>query len=212
MDLNLQQVQEFINANQGNEEVKNYLQGLNKITLDGVKNYLETQEDGKGYLQSYTDSKVSKGIETFKQNNLSKLVEEEIKKRNPQDPKDLEIQELKQKFEELEKEKARESLLVKASKIAKEKNIPNDILEYFIGSDEEITMNNLTTLEKSLADYSRVVRTQILSEGSYTPKKNFNSNTIINPYAKETFSLTQQMELERNNPTLATQYKSQINR
>ena len=60
---------------------------------------------------------IIKGIETFKQNNLSKLVEEEMKKLNPQlDPKDLKLQELQNKFETLEKEKVRETLMNKGFK------------------------------------------------------------------------------------------------
>jgi hypothetical protein len=67
---NLDEVKSYFEANQENEEVKGYIKGL--ISLDGVKSFLEANDDGKRYLNSYADSKVTKGIETFKQNNLSK--------------------------------------------------------------------------------------------------------------------------------------------
>lgn len=212
MELNLQQVQEFINTNKDNAEVKSYLQGLNKIALDGVKSFLESDEEGKKYLNSYSDNKVTNAIKTFEQNTLPKRVEEEIKKRNPSlDPKDLEIQKLKEQFENMQKETMRKDLQLKVSKIAAEKQISSDLIPFILDEDEEKTMDNLKALEKALGDYSKIIRSQILAEGSYTPKKNFSNNTTVNPYKKETWSMTAQMELEKNNPTLAAQLKSQLN-
>jgi predicted nuclease with TOPRIM domain len=168
---NLDEVKSYFEANKDNEDVKGYIKGF--ISLDGVKNFLEANEDGKKYLNSYADSKVSKGIESFKQNNLSKLVEEEMKKLNPQlDPKDMKLQELQNKFEALEKEKARETLTNKALKIASEKKLPVDLVNYFLGQDEESTLNNLFALEKSLQSYTQSVRESIIKEGSYIPPAN----------------------------------------
>lgn len=168
---NLDEVKSYFEANQENEEVKGYIKGF--ISLDGVKNYLEANEEGKRYLNSYADSKVTKGIETFKQNNLSKLVEEEIKKLNPQlDPKDLKLQELQNKFEALEKEKVRETLMNKGLKVATEKKLPVDLVNYFLGQDEEATLTNLSALEKSLQSYTQSVRESILKEGAYVPPAN----------------------------------------
>ena len=209
---NFLEVKTYIEQNKNTEEIKNYLQGINNLSFDGVKNYLESDEQGKGYLQSYADSKVTKGIESFKQNNLSKLVDEEIRKRNPStDPKDIEIQELKKQFETIQRESVKKDLELKTSKLISERNIPVEFLPFVIGGNEETTMSNLTGLEKVLGDYSKAVRGQILKDGAYTPRKNFDSNTTVNPYAKETRSLTKQMELEMSNPTLALQFRNQVN-
>lgn len=146
---------------------------MSKSTLDGVKSFLELDEDGKKYLNSYADSKVSKGIETFKQNNLSKLVEEEMKKLNPQlDPKDIKLNELQNKFEKLEREKVIETLTNKALKVATQKKLPVDLVNYFLGQDEESTVSNLSVLEKSLQFYTQSVRESILKDGSYIPPAN----------------------------------------
>lgn len=168
---NFDEVKSYFEANKDNEEVKGYIKGF--ISLDGAKNFLESNEDGKKYLNSYADGKVTKGIETFKQNNLSKLVEEEMRKLNPQqDPKDLKLQELQNKFEALEKEKVRETLMNKGLKVATEKKLPVDLVNYFLGQDEEATLNNLSALEKSLQSYTQSVRESILKEGSYVPPTN----------------------------------------
>jgi len=210
---NLDEVKAYLESQKdSNEEVKNYLQGLNTISLDGVKSFLETSEEGKQYLGSYADARVTQGIETFKQKNLSRLVDEELRKRNPStDPKDIQIEELKKQFEDMQKESVRKDLELKTSKIITEKHIPIDFMPYVIGETEELTLNNVRVLEKALNDYSQTVRGQILKDGAYTPHKSFNHNTTVNPYAKETFSLTKQMELERSNPEQAQQFKSQLN-
>ncbi|WCK55134.1 DUF4355 domain-containing protein [Aneurinibacillus sp. Ricciae_BoGa-3] len=165
---NFDEVKSYFEANKDNEEVKGYMKGL--ISLDGVKNFLESNEEGKKYLHSYADSKVTKGIETFKQNNLTKLVQEEIKKMNPElDPKDLKLQELQNKFEALEREKTRETLTNQALKVATEKKLPLDLVNYFLGQDEESTLHNLSALDTSLQAYTQSVRDSILKEGSYVP-------------------------------------------
>lgn len=162
------EVKEYFEKNKDDETVKSYVKGF--VSLDGVKSFLETDENGKKYLGSYADSRVTQGIETFKQNNLQKLVEEEILKRSPStDPMVLKLQEMQNKFDELEKEKARESLLNKGLKIAAEKKIPADLIPYFLGETEESTKSNLSNLEKSLQTYTQNLREQILAGGSHTP-------------------------------------------
>jgi len=168
---NLDEVKSYFETNKDNEEVKGYMKGF--ISLDGVKHFLESNDEGKKYFHSYADSKVTKGIETFKQNNLTKLVQDEIIKMNPQlDPKDIKLQELQNKFEALEREKVKETLTNKALKVATEKKLPFDLVNYFLGQDEESTLNNLSALDKSLQAYSQSVRESILKEGSYVPPLN----------------------------------------
>jgi len=166
---NFDEVKTYFETNKDTEEVKGYMKGF--TNLDGVKSFLESDESGKKYLGSYADSRVTQGIETFKQNNLQKLVEDEILKRNPSstDPKDLKIQELQNKFEVLEKEKTRESLMNKGLKMATEKKLPVDLVSFFLGQDEESTTSNLSNLEKSLQAYTQTLREQILAGGSHTP-------------------------------------------
>lgn len=106
---------------------------------------------------------------------------------NPlQDPKDLKLQELQNKFEALEKEKVRETLMNKGLKVATEKKLPIDLVNYFLGQDEEATLTNLSALEKSLQSYTQSVRESILKEGSYVPPANdktVTTGTINQPQA-----------------------------
>lgn len=167
---NFNEVQEYLTTNAEIEEVKTYLQGFKTLDLDGVKNFLESNEDGKGYLQSFSDSKVTKGIETFKQNNLQKLVDAEILKRNPKlTPEQLEVENLRKEIESIKSEKARAEMTAKYKDVLNEKKIPSNLTSFLLGNDEDVTSANITLFEDAMKTYIESMVEDRLKQGSYTP-------------------------------------------
>ena len=167
---NFKEITDYFKNNETSEDVKNFKSSL--INVDNVKSFLENNEDGKKYINSYADQRVTKGIDTFKQNNLQKLIDDEIAKRNPStDPKDQALAELKKEMEKMKADGARKDLTNKALKVAQEKKIPSDLVNYFVGQDEETTKNNLDVLSKALETYAQNTKEQILKSGSYVPPK-----------------------------------------
>jgi hypothetical protein len=131
------------------DDYKNYVGGLSQVTPDRVKEFLST-EDGKKTLQPEMDKYFNKGLETWKANNLEKIVTEELQKRNPSaDPKDVELQTVKAQLEEMKAEAIRKDMTNVALKIATEKNLPVDLIDYFVGMDEATTKKNLAILESA---------------------------------------------------------------
>lgn len=105
------------------------------VNDDSVKDYLAT-ENGKQILQPINDSYFSKGLETWKNNNLDKLVNEKIKLLNPeQDERDIAINDLRAELEEMKATANREKMLNYATKIATEKGLPVNLVSYFVGAD-----------------------------------------------------------------------------
>lgn len=146
MDFNeaVKQLEQF----KGTPEYESYVSGLSQVTPDRASQFLETEE-GKKFIQPTLDKYHTKGLETWKANNLDKLVNDEISKRNPSaDPKDIELANMKAQLEAMQKETIRKDLTNKALKIATEKHLPTDLIEYFIGEDENTTTNNIKTFEK----------------------------------------------------------------
>lgn len=126
----------------------NFLKGLKTLTPESVKDYLDKDEAGKKYLQSLNDAAVTKGISTFKEKTMPGLIEEEIKKKFPdetEEQKKLRI--LTEDQEKLKAEIKRKDLLNKAISIATEKKLPLKLVEKFLGDDEETTIKNLELLE-----------------------------------------------------------------
>lgn len=209
---NVNEIKSYLETNKDDEEVKTFVASLNPISLDKVKEFVVKDKDTSSWFESERDTYSEKKLNTWRQNNLQKLIDEEMKKKNPNlDEKDLKLQEFQKEIEEMKKENLRKDIKNQLFQELTSKKLPTEMIDLLMNDNLETSKGNIALLEKVLQTYSKTVREEILAEGSYTPRKNFNSNTNVNPYAKETFSLTQQMELEKNNPTLAAQFKSQIN-
>lgn len=165
MDFN--EVKQFIEENKDNEEVKSYIGGF--ITSDRVESFLNN-ENGKKLLQPKLDSYFSKGLETWKANNIEKLLDEEIKKRFPEkDVKDIELEKVKAELEKIKLDSLRKELTNKAIKIANDKKLPLDLVDYFIGNDEETTNKNLEALESVFSKHIETLVQERLKEKAYVP-------------------------------------------
>lgn len=159
--MKLEDVKKFLADNKDQDEVKAYLGELSAVSADKVKGFLDTDE-GKKLLQPRLDSYFAKGLDTWKTNNLDKIVEEEVNKRNPQkSPEQIELEKLRKEIEDERKARNRESLVNKALKVAKEKNLPDGIIDFFIADDEENTLSNLSKLEE---EYSKAVQSAVDSK------------------------------------------------
>ncbi|MCK0470885.1 DUF4355 domain-containing protein [Halalkalibacter sp. APA_J-10(15)] len=166
--MNLEDIKKFLEENKDQEEVKAYVEGLSKITPNGVTAFLETDE-GKKLLQPRLDKYFTTGLETWKSNNLQKLVEEEVAKKNPSEtPEQKEIRELKEKFAAIEQEKTRETLKNKALSTLTEKKLPTFLLDYLIGNDEDSTNKSLTKFEETWNLQLQSVKEELLKENGTT--------------------------------------------
>jgi Domain of unknown function (DUF4355) len=147
--MNLEDIKKYFNDNKDDKEVQGYLGELSAVSADKVKGFLQTDE-GKQLIQPDLDRYHNKSLNTWKENNLDALVEAEVQKRNPdKTPEQLKIEELEKKIADAEKASTREKLVNKALKVAKEKNLPDSVIDYFIGENEESTLKNLSVLEES---------------------------------------------------------------
>ncbi|MGM5473795.1 DUF4355 domain-containing protein [Bacillus pumilus] len=147
--MNIEEIKQFLEQNKENEEVKAFVGELSAVSADKVKGFLETEE-GKKVLQPRLDQHFTKGLATWKENNLEKIVEEEVSKRNPsKTPEQIEVEKLRKEIEAERAARNRETLVNKALKAADEKKLPKDIIDFFIGENEDSTLENLSKLEDS---------------------------------------------------------------
>lgn len=149
------------------QDYKDYIAGL--VTDDSVRTYLDT-DAGKKLIQPIVDQNFTKGLETWKSNNLSALVDTEVAKRNPgKDPKDIEIEKMQQQIAELQEADTKKALTIKAQSIAAAKKLPSDLVSYFIGSDEETTTSNIDTFSKTFSAAVDAAVSEKLKDTSYVP-------------------------------------------
>ena len=193
--MNIEEVKNFINDNKESEEVKSYLQDLNKVNVEGIEKYVTEDEEGKKWFDSVKDKHFNKALDTWKSNNLTKLIDDEVKKKFPsKDEKDIEVENLKVEIEKMKQEKLHEALTSKAIKIASDKNLPLNLVDFFIAQDEEATVNNLKVLEESVnKEGQKAVEKRLKNEG-YNPPKDTSGNTLT----LETIKNMSQAEINNN--------------
>ena len=162
------------------EEIKGLIKpfDVEKITLEDFKKVITENKEIKGYYTSEKDRAVSKGIETFKSNNLQKLIDEELKKKSNEGLSEeaIQLKELQAKFEALEKEKMRSELKGKYTKLLTEKGLNSELVDFVFNEDEEIFNSNVDKINSILQNSINSKTNEILNNNEYIPPSNGGSN------------------------------------
>jgi rubrerythrin len=146
--LTLEEIKQWLEENKEEKDVQAYLGELSAVSNEKVEGFLDTVE-GKKLLQPRLDRNFSTGLNTWKEKNLPKLIDDGVKEANPSEtPEQKRIRELEDKIANAEKESTHEKLLNTAVTQASEKGLPTDIVSFFVGEDEETTLTNLGTFEE----------------------------------------------------------------
>lgn len=167
--MTFDEVKKYIDENKTTDEVKAYLQGL--LSVEGVQKFLNENEDGKRWLDSERDKYLSKGLDTWKSNNLQKEIDKRIKELYPDETEEKkQLRELNDKIQKMEQEKQREVLKNKALTIATEKKLPiNKIIDLVIANDEETTISNIWRFEEIFGASVQTAVEERLKGSGYTP-------------------------------------------
>ncbi|CAC5858814.1 TPA: DUF4355 domain-containing protein [Staphylococcus aureus] len=151
--MNIEEVKSFFEEHKDDKEVKDYLNGLKTVSVDDVKGFLDTEE-GKRFIQPELDRYHSKGSESWKEKNLEDLIEQEVRKRNPEQSEEQKrISALEQELEKRDAEAKREKLRSNALGKAQELNLPTSLVDRFLGDSDEDTEQNLKALKETFDKY-----------------------------------------------------------
>ncbi|MDM0716974.1 DUF4355 domain-containing protein [Clostridium perfringens] len=149
-------------------------------------------------IQGFVDSKVTKGIETFKTNTMPKLIDAEVLKRTNKEetPVEKELREMKAEFESMKKEKARAEMVAKYKDTLSEKNIPSKLIDFVLGEDEETTNANISLFEDSMKSYIDSQVSERLNGGYVPPKedRDISKSTYEQLLQKDDLSLEEAMK------------------
>ncbi|WP_410530092.1 DUF4355 domain-containing protein [Staphylococcus aureus] len=151
--MNIEEVKSFFEEHKDDKEVKDYLNGLKTVSVDDVKGFLDTEE-GKRFIQPELDRYHSKGLESWKEKNLEDLIEQEVRKRNPEQSEEQKrISALEQELEKRDAEAKREKLRSNALGKAQELKLPTSLVDRFLGDSDEDTEQNLKALKETFDKY-----------------------------------------------------------
>lgn len=154
-----------------------------EITLEQFKNALETNIECKGYFDSLCDKTVNtrldKGIESWKEKNLNNLVEEEINIRYPQ-KSETEIA-----LEKAQEEKHQLELQVKYQQLMADNKLPLELIDFIAGKDLEDTIGRTEKFNNIVGDLVEKHKQEWVKEwisaGSYTPPGGGYDSSISEP-------------------------------
>ena len=121
-----------------------------EMDIDQLKLWLVTEE-GKKFMQPLLDRHFTKGLETWKANNLEKLVNEKYEQLHPTDPKEQEILRLK-------KELAQKQIQEETIKLLEEAEIPVSFSEYFQSENLETTQE---TIKSFVEHFNQAVNKEV---------------------------------------------------
>lgn len=183
-------IQTYITENAENEDVKDLIKSFQQpITRDAVETWCKDGE-GRSWLDRTCDLYSNKAVETarnnaiakFKEEELPKIIEEELKKANnkKKTPEQLELEELKAKFEALEKEKTKADMTSKYTKVLTEKGLNADLINFVLGENDETTTKNIESIEKIINGAVDNGVKNKLSSSSYTPPSESNVDNSLN--------------------------------
>src|SRR5690606_35358281 len=165
-----------------------------KITREFIEQ-LAKDEVFQKWLQSEKDRHFSKGLETWIENNLASLVEDEIKKRYPEETEEQrQLRELKAQLEKPQQERQREAIRNQAYKRANEKGLPLELLDFFVADDAEKTQANLEILEKVWNEAVQAQVNQTFKQNGREPHK----PTIPNSLSREQIEAMSEEDIIKN--------------
>lgn len=201
---NIGEVQTYLEANKDNEEVKGYVGSF--INSDRVNAFLNGEE-GKKILQPKLDTYHSKSLESWKTNNITKIVDEEVKKRFPDtDPRDTAMNALKDELAQMKADGQHKELTIKTSRMMQEKHLPMELLDILIGADEAITTSNLTALESVFKAHVEALVAERL-KGGYQPPTGGKAPTTTTKEAFAKMGYSERAKMAQDNPEL---YKEMV--
>lgn len=143
-----------------------------ELSFDVVQKFIQENEDAKKWLQAEKDSHFSKSLDTWKQNNLDKIVGEKVKELYPEEtPEQQRIRQLEQSIEEMKRQEQLANIKVAAVNYATEKQLPTKIVDRFIGDDVETTKKNLDDLASVFEEYIQQRVDERFKSNGYNPQK-----------------------------------------
>lgn len=160
--MNLEDIKKWLDQNKDDAEVGEFLNSLSAVDATKVTGFLESEE-GQRLLQPKLDKHFTKGLDTWKENNLQKIVEEELAKLNPEETEEQKrIRELESRLNQAEKEKKNSEMLSKINSMLSENKLPTELSNILLAEDEEVVKKNIESYKSVIESVRDNVKQDLL--------------------------------------------------
>ena len=194
--MNVEDIKSYFEEHKDDKDVKEYLSGLKTVSVDDVKGFLDTEE-GKRFIQPELDLYHTKGLKSWKENNLENLIEKEVQKRNPEQSEEQKrITALEQELEKRDAEAKREKLKSYALSKAQELNVPSSLVDRFVGESDEDTDANLQSLKETFDKHiQKGVESKFKASGRDV--RDVQENNTTPPHVKSIEEMAQEVNIRK---------------
>lgn len=141
------------------------------LSLEAFKKKVN-DSDFKAFMDSEKDKHHTKALETWKTNNLQKLVDDEYYKKHPEETKDptaIKLAELQKKLEESERANKIEKVKNTITKSLTDKKLPIGLADYIVSEDETKANEALTAFETIFKDHDTGLKKEFVNGNIYVP-------------------------------------------
>jgi hypothetical protein len=189
MKEELKKAIEMVVENKSEEGVLDMLNPIMpKFGFEDAKKLVEETDEGKQFINSFADSRVSKAVETavlnFKEKSMPDILKSEVEKAKEAllrehkiklSPEEERIKRLEEETEMIRREnKQKDLLMFKLDKIS-ESSLPREFMDYVSGDSKEDIESNVKNLQELFSSkVSEVTKSEIdkkFKELGGTPKK-----------------------------------------
>ncbi|CAI3674532.1 conserved hypothetical protein [Clostridium neonatale] len=218
---NINEIKEYLEANNDNEEVVGLINSYKTpLNIEGVMEFCNTDKTGKSFIDSVCDKYAEKAKQTavenalkkYKEEEVPKLVEAELKKFNNKgkSPLEIKVAELEKQNETMLKQIQMKELESKYKDTLNEQGLDLRLMKYLPIEKEEDVQNGMSLFSEIINNAVEIKVKQRLGESSDIPPRTDGNiiNNSNNPWSKEYFNLTKQAQILKDNPELATQLKA----
>lgn len=218
---NINEIKEYLEANNDNEEVVGLINSYKTpLNIEGVMEFCNTDKTGKSFIDSVCDKYAEKAKQTAVENALKKYQEEEVPKlveaeltkfqNKGKSPLEIEVIELKKQNETMFKQMQLKELESEYKDILNEQGLDTRLMKLIKSDNKEEIQENLNLFSEIINNAVEIKVKQRLGESSDIPPRTDGNiiNNSNNPWSREYFNLTKQAQILKDNPELATQLKA----
>jgi hypothetical protein len=212
--MELSEVKAYLDEHKTDPEVAEYLRGMNPLsglTKDTVKDFVGQNP----LLKSYNDQIANIAVDTFKEKfeteEVPKLVQNKYDEAHPPESEEAKrLRTLETTVETEKKARVKAELRTIATEAATENGLPQKLVKFFVGDNEESTNENLKVFKEVFDSAVQSGVEEKMKTSAREPHQNDISNVKKeNPFSKEHFNMFKQIQLKKTNPALHDRLKAE---
>ena len=195
--------------------MENTIDNVEEAVSDEVQNedVKMTKEEYQQALNSEADKRVSQALKTsqakweseFKEKlEIERAEAEKLAKLSESDKQKVIFEKQQSELEESKRSFQNERVKFEAVKIMTDKQVPISFIDILVSKDAETTMANIDNFKTNFdAAVQKAVEERFKSGGREPNNNQGSGHSGVNPWKSETFNLTKQGEILKQNPELA---------